>query len=214
MDCSPPGSSVYEIFQTRILEWVAISFSRVSSQARDGTRVSCTAGRFFADWATIYATYLRWGLTWSWLSRNVRCYTAATDDREEEQVEDPILGRYSWHFSSCQVLSATYSFFPRLSTEPMLTCQHVKVQTFSKTLMKSWNWAEYRVGVRLPRGSRSTDPPSPVLEQIWKQAPSPKLNLTGSQVEDCFGPFCHNFDIHTHAPTQLARRSESSPYIP
>ena len=49
MDCSPPGSSVYEIFQARILEWVAISFSWVSSQARDGTRVSCTAGRFFAD---------------------------------------------------------------------------------------------------------------------------------------------------------------------
>ena len=31
MDCSPPGSSVHEIFQARILEWVAISFSRGSS---------------------------------------------------------------------------------------------------------------------------------------------------------------------------------------
>ena len=29
MDCSPPGSTVHEIFQTRILEWVAISFSRM-----------------------------------------------------------------------------------------------------------------------------------------------------------------------------------------
>ena len=28
MDCSPPGSSVHEIFQARILEWVAISFSQ------------------------------------------------------------------------------------------------------------------------------------------------------------------------------------------
>ena len=35
MDCSPPGSSVYGIFQARILEWVAISFSRGSSQPRD-----------------------------------------------------------------------------------------------------------------------------------------------------------------------------------
>ena len=34
MDCSPPGSSVHEIFQARILEWVAISFSRESSQSR------------------------------------------------------------------------------------------------------------------------------------------------------------------------------------
>ena len=35
MDCSPPGSSVHGIFQARILEWVAISFSRGSSQPRD-----------------------------------------------------------------------------------------------------------------------------------------------------------------------------------
>ena len=52
MDCSPPGSSVLEIFQARILEWVAVSFSRGSSQPRDQTRVSCTAGRFFTNWAT------------------------------------------------------------------------------------------------------------------------------------------------------------------
>ena len=32
MDCNLPGSSVYGIFQSRILEWVAISFSRGSSQ--------------------------------------------------------------------------------------------------------------------------------------------------------------------------------------
>ena len=44
MDCSPPGSSVHGIFQTRIQEWVAISFYRGSSQPRDPTRVSC-AGR-------------------------------------------------------------------------------------------------------------------------------------------------------------------------
>ena len=47
MDCSPPGSFVHGIFQERILEWVAISFSRVSSQPRDRTQVSHTAGRFF-----------------------------------------------------------------------------------------------------------------------------------------------------------------------
>ena len=41
MDCSAPGSSVHRIFQAGILEWVAISFSRGSSQSRDGTRVSC-----------------------------------------------------------------------------------------------------------------------------------------------------------------------------
>ena len=52
MDCSPPGSSVHEIFQATILEWVSISSSRGSSQPRDWTWVSCTAGRFCTDWAT------------------------------------------------------------------------------------------------------------------------------------------------------------------
>ena len=40
MDCSLPGSSVTGISQVRILEWVAISFSRGSSQPRDPTHVS------------------------------------------------------------------------------------------------------------------------------------------------------------------------------
>ena len=45
--CDPPGSSVHGISQARILESVAISFSRGSSQPRDGNCVSCIAGRFF-----------------------------------------------------------------------------------------------------------------------------------------------------------------------
>ena len=45
MDCKLPGSSVHGIFQARVLEWVAISFSRGSSQPRDRTWVSCIAGR-------------------------------------------------------------------------------------------------------------------------------------------------------------------------
>jgi len=47
MNCSPPGSSVYGILQARILEWVAISFSRGSSRPRDRTQVSRVAGRCF-----------------------------------------------------------------------------------------------------------------------------------------------------------------------
>ena len=52
IDCSPPGSSVHGIIQARILEWAAIPFSKGSSQPRDRTQVSCTAGRFFHIWAT------------------------------------------------------------------------------------------------------------------------------------------------------------------
>ena len=47
VDCSLPGSSVHGILQTRVLEWVAISFSRGSSQARDRIRVSHIGGRYF-----------------------------------------------------------------------------------------------------------------------------------------------------------------------
>ena len=47
MDCSPPSSSVHGILQARILEWIAMPFSRGSSQFRDRTCISCKAGRFF-----------------------------------------------------------------------------------------------------------------------------------------------------------------------
>ena len=52
MDCNVPGSSFQGIFQARILEWVAISFSKRSSQPRDWTRVSRIVGRCFTIWAT------------------------------------------------------------------------------------------------------------------------------------------------------------------
>ena len=48
MDCSLPGSSVHGIFQARILTWIAISFSRGSSQPKDKTRVPHTASRLYS----------------------------------------------------------------------------------------------------------------------------------------------------------------------
>ena len=52
MNCSPPGSSIHGIVHARILQWVAISFSRGSSPPRDRTQVSRIAGRRFNLWAT------------------------------------------------------------------------------------------------------------------------------------------------------------------
>ena len=52
MGCSLPGSSVHEFFQAIVLEWIAISFSRDSSQPRDWTWVSCIVDRRFTFWAT------------------------------------------------------------------------------------------------------------------------------------------------------------------
>ena len=52
MNCSLSGSPVHGIFQARVLEWIAISFSRGSSWARDRTWVSRIVGRRFTVWAT------------------------------------------------------------------------------------------------------------------------------------------------------------------
>ena len=82
MDCSLPGSSVHRIFQARILEWIAIHFSRRSSPRRNWTWVSCTIGRFFTIWVsrmmllfvshsllpqsqTIILTTILWKFSWS-----------------------------------------------------------------------------------------------------------------------------------------------------
>ena len=52
MDCSMPGPSVHGTSQARILEWVAIFFSRVSSQIRDWTYVSCIGSWILYHWST------------------------------------------------------------------------------------------------------------------------------------------------------------------
>ena len=61
MDCSPPGFSVHGVSQARILEWVAISFSRGFSWFRDLTCISCTGGSVLYCWATRWALCLPWG---------------------------------------------------------------------------------------------------------------------------------------------------------
>ena len=55
MDCSPPGSSVPGILEARILEWVAISFSRGSSDSGIEPRSPALAGRFFTTSSTLKA---------------------------------------------------------------------------------------------------------------------------------------------------------------
>ena len=69
IDCSLPGSAVRGILQARILEWVAISCSRGSSQPRNRTQVSCTADRFFTNWV-MREPYPR---AWSHLLNQLLC---------------------------------------------------------------------------------------------------------------------------------------------
>ena len=50
--CNPMYYKVHGILYARIIEWVALPFSRESSQPRDLTQVSHSAGRFFTSWGT------------------------------------------------------------------------------------------------------------------------------------------------------------------
>ena len=86
MECSLPGSS-HGIFKARVLEWVAISFSRGSSRPRDWTQVFQIPGRYFTVWATKEdaKSWLIWkdpeaGKEWRW--------------EEKVMTEDEMVG---WH---------------------------------------------------------------------------------------------------------------------
>ena len=81
MDCNLPGSSVHWILQARILEWVAISSSRGSSQPKDQTHVSCIAGGFFT-------TDPPWKLPRrfiTWLKLTMKVLDTGTLDKFEER---------------------------------------------------------------------------------------------------------------------------------
>ena len=73
MDCSPTGSSAHGILQVRILEWVAFTFSRESSQPRDRSQIFCTVGRFFTIWATREAPLIRY-MVYKYFSHSVGCH--------------------------------------------------------------------------------------------------------------------------------------------
>ena len=73
MGCSLSSSSVNGIFQARVLEWIAISFSKGSFRPRNRTQVSCIAGRRFTVWAIREVTIprpqlqsLHWGHLRHW----------------------------------------------------------------------------------------------------------------------------------------------------
>ena len=87
VDRSPPGSSVHGILQAKVLEWVAISFSRGSSQPRDRTRVSHIAGRCFILWAAREAP--------NWNAREYQI--AKTHTMETTVTQDLALSNHQYH---------------------------------------------------------------------------------------------------------------------
>ena len=87
MDCSPPGSSVHVILQARILEWVAISFSRRSSWPRDQICISCSAGRFFTPEPPERPHFMgTTSLMLTVTTRNRYCHLCSAEDNRTEAL--------------------------------------------------------------------------------------------------------------------------------
>ena len=115
MDCSPPGPSIHGIFQATVLEWVAISFSRGSSQPRNRTQISRTAGRHFTVLATREALELNYLFrnsevlgAFQWLLGEKSLYADCTNLKEYED--------YGYYCQS----PLEYSLLPRDETPPLL----------------------------------------------------------------------------------------------
>ena len=106
VDCSPPGS-IHGILQARILEWVAISFSRGSSRPRDRTLVFSIAGRCFNLWAT------RCLIDW-WEDRSFVPYLSLTQlliKNRAVYITKIRLPRASSSHASCSSVSAIWVYF-------------------------------------------------------------------------------------------------------
>ena len=83
MDCSLSGFSVQGIFQARVLEWVAISFSRGSSQPTDRIQVSCIAGRRF----NLFLYHWPWGkLLFRYFKHASLCHLTCIVSKEKPGV--------------------------------------------------------------------------------------------------------------------------------
>ena len=109
---SLPGSSVHGIIQARILELVAISSSRGSSQPRDQTWVSCIIGRFFAIWAHIKPKSQKLGTTYT-MRRTLSYSIWQLNRKTEHHLFWPQLGRCVLDDSNCCHLVHICEWWPK-----------------------------------------------------------------------------------------------------
>ena len=117
MDCSPPDSTLHGILQARILEYAAISFSRGSSQPRDWTRLSHTAGRRFTYWATVKPMGVSSWTPWSKRGNAAKLHECAQLDpwplwpwRMSQTMKNPSRARPA-HFSVRMVLQVRVDYW-------------------------------------------------------------------------------------------------------
>ena len=170
MDCSPPSSSVHGISPARILEWVAIIFSRGSSRSRDQTYISC-AGRWIPyHWGTGKPTWYLLNMSkehkcpWACYLRNISIYFFP---QVKEKLEHFLL----------QDFPLTWNLGPKLCFHFFLNDVGVLLLFFSVLLLLAWfcNYlgiSSWRRLLRLPWTARR--PNQSILKEI-----SPGCSLEG-----------------------------------
>ena len=144
MDCSLPGFSVHGVLQAGLLEWLAIPFSRGSSQPRDWTRTSCTEGSFYTIWTTREAQKLiRVNVYWAFPVRQLIS--------SESLWWMPYVEKIIWpHFSMRQLLSSSANTGGEAEAHPGCYRAH--------SWSRCWDWAEWRLwGQNLAWGRHSVN---------------------------------------------------------
>ena len=126
---SPPSSSVHEISQSRMLEWVAISFSKRSSQLRDRIPISCIGRQILYPWATREAPELEVRVDYG------RCVWA--EKKEGGKVE----GCYEWLGS----VGPLQSSWPRWASVTEIERQWLKLSSPSFAQLPVMRWSRVNV---------------------------------------------------------------------
>ena len=103
VDSSPPGSSVHGISQARILEWVAISFHRASSQPRDQTCISCVGWQVLYHWGT-WEACISWAcqyLSTSWDFVSAHCLFITQWYKHNVYIDSIMFSPWIFHHKHC-----------------------------------------------------------------------------------------------------------------
>ena len=125
MDWSPPNSSVHGISQVRMLEWVAISFSRGSSRPRDQTYISCIGRQILYHWAILKVTYI-----WS----NISYAKISSVTSQPPSI-------FSYHLSQCLLFMSKYLNLKKkahLFLTPSHNCEIADATFFQSSSLETW----------------------------------------------------------------------------
>ena len=218
MDCSLPGSSVHGIFQARVLEWVAISFSRGSSRPRDRTQVSIVG---FTLWATREVTALITVVVVQLLSQVqlfVTLWMAACQASLSFMISQSLLKFMtiesvmpSNHLFLCRPLLLLPSIFPRSGTFPVshLFASGGESIGASASVLSVNIWGWFPLGLTglvslLSKGLSRVFSSTAILKHQFFGA-QPSLWSTShihTWLHDYYS-FIKHFDVGTHKPMTL-----------